>query len=106
MSLQIPNLSQDEIDKMRAIVAAHDQAAGKQGIQEFDLNNPPQKPYRHQDFPRVMYHHGRREMRLAQNEEEMQAALKGGWKKEPFLAEQVEEQQAPAPAQPKARPAK
>lgn len=78
-------LSHDEIQQMRAIIARHDN--GHKPLKEFDLNNPPREPYKHQEFPRVMYHHGKRTTRLAQDADEMQLALDAGWKKEPFSSE-------------------
>jgi len=78
---------------MRAIVAAHDQQAGREGMKEFDINNPPRQPYTHQEYPRVMYHHGTRQMRKANSAGEVAAAEAAGWKKDPFPAEFAE----PAP---------
>lgn len=89
MPTQSGQFSNEEIEHMRNILTAHDQAAGK-GIQEFDLNKPPQQPYVHQEFPRIMYHHGKRIYRSAANAEEMQAALDSGWKKEPYPPEGAE----------------
>ncbi len=80
-----PSLTKDEIERMRAIVAQHD-SQGRGKIQEFDLNNPPKQPYTHQEFPRVMYHHGKHITRIAKDAEEMDAAISAGWSKEPFPA--------------------
>ncbi len=87
MSTQM-QLSAEEIERMRAIVAQHDNQ-GK--VQEFDLNNPPKQPYSYQEYPRVMYHHATGRTRLAQNAAEVEAAEKAGWTKEPHpVAPQAE----------------
>ena len=78
--------SHEEIERMRAILAQHDQT-NKTGIQEFDLNNPPKVPYTHQEFPKVVYHHAKQQMRKAQNPEDLEAAIAAGWSREPFPAE-------------------
>lgn len=54
---------------------------------EFDLNNPPRQRYVYQEFPRMMYHHVKRETRIANNENDVKAATKAGWSKEPFPME-------------------
>jgi hypothetical protein len=79
------NLSIDEIERMRAILASHD-ANNRVGIKEFDLNNPPKLPYVHQEFPRLVYHHGRRIHRVAADAEALAEALEMGWSKEPYAA--------------------
>ena len=77
------DLTFEEIEKMRAIVAQHDQQArGPQ--QEFDLNKPPQVPYQYQEFPRVMFDHETKQMKKAHSPEDMEEAMKHGWSKEPF----------------------
>lgn len=78
--------SASEIERMKAILAAHE---GKQhvGIREFDLNNPPKEPYTHQEFPRLVYHHDKRTHRLAHSHEDLEAALEAGWLKEPYPAD-------------------
>jgi hypothetical protein len=80
------NLSFEEVQKMRALVAEHDRTQ-QGGIKEFDLNNPPKTPYTHQEFPRLVYHHGKRVHRVAHTSEDLAAALEAGWKKEPFPTE-------------------
>jgi hypothetical protein len=47
-----PIFTPAEIEKMRMfVINADKQSTG--GV--FDLNNPPRKPYIHQDWPRLMY---------------------------------------------------
>jgi len=75
-------LTQEEIERMRQIVLQHD--AASKPVKEFDLNNPPKEPYRHQEFPRLMYKgtgHA-----LAHTKEDMEAALAAGWSKTPHEA--------------------
>ena len=52
-----------------------------------DINNPPKRPYKHQEYPKVMYHHGPgpisgRVIQVADKNEE-KAAEKKGFKVEP-----------------------
>ena len=47
-----PQLSFEDIEKMRALVNAHDKNNQGEGMKEFDLNNPPKKPYRHIEYPK------------------------------------------------------
>jgi hypothetical protein len=86
-TMQTPQLTTNEVESMRALVAQHD-ASYRSETKEFDLNNPPKQPYTHQEFPRLVYHHMRRMHRVAQNAGELAAALEAGWSKEPFAAEQ------------------
>jgi uncharacterized protein YecA (UPF0149 family) len=102
-SMSPSNLTQQEIESMRALVAQHDNE-GK--ISEFDLNKPPKVPYRHQDFPRMVYNHklsapSRVDLvkgkdgdvqerhvepkivsKIVHDEDELEAALEAGWSKE------------------------
>jgi hypothetical protein len=80
------NLSFEEIQKMRALVAEHDRTQ-QGGIKEFDLNNPPKAPYTHQEFPRLVYHQAKRTHRVAHTPEDLAEALTHGWTKEPFPTE-------------------
>jgi hypothetical protein len=80
-------LTPEEIERMRAIVAQHDRGANQN---EFDLNAPKQKPYRYEEFPRLMYNHATRAHRPARNQAELDAALEAGWSKEPFPADDAE----------------
>jgi hypothetical protein len=76
----------EEIQNMRMIIAQQDK---KEGIREFDLNNPPKKQYIHQEFPKMMYRGG--EHQVAQTREDEQAALKAGWGTKPGQAPKIEE---------------
>jgi len=79
--------TKEEIENMRIAVAQHDK---KEGIKEFDLNNPPKKHYVHQEFPKMMYRGG--EHQIAQNRHDEQAAIKAGWSTKPgFVDAEPEE---------------
>lgn len=88
-------LNVGEIERMRDLVAQHD-AQNRQGIKEFDLNNPPRKPLVETEYPRVVYDHKGRRARKAANEEDLKAALKAGWKTEPYPAQPEPEPEPPA----------
>jgi len=86
-------LSPAEIERMRAMIAAHDQ---KTAVTEFDLNKPPVEPYVYQAFPKCVYHPDGRN-RIVRDEAEMEMALEAGWKLKPITA-------APAAEQPELEP--
>lgn len=86
--MDFSQLSPQEIEGLRAMLAKHDEGTSK--VNEFDLNNPPQVPYVYREFPRVIYHHDARKTKVVQNAKELEAHLAQGWEKEPFPAE-VEE---------------
>jgi hypothetical protein len=48
----------------------------------FDLNNPLRKPYKGQEFPRMLYHH-ERGICLVQTRDQHDQLLAQGWRKEP-----------------------
>jgi hypothetical protein len=50
-----------------------------------DVNNPPQKRYRHQQFPQMVYHHQSGHVLIVQNAVELQAAQKRGFQEKPAL---------------------
>lgn len=54
---------------------------------EFDLNNPPKVDYKHQEYPRMVYHAESRGTALVHSDEELASALEQGYSKEPFPAE-------------------
>jgi hypothetical protein len=85
----INQISPEEIERMRAIIAQHDQT-NKGGIKEFDLNNPPKLPYRHQEFPKMVYDHEGRRHFIVHNRAEETDAIESGLSLEPYPAEPVE----------------
>jgi len=85
----IDQLSPEEIERMRQIVAQHDQT-NRPGIKEFDLNNPPRLPYRFQEYPKTVYDHEGRRSFIVRNREDEKEALDSGLKLEPFPAEAEE----------------
>lgn len=80
-----PQFSAAELERMRTILAQHDSTVAREQ-NNFDLNNPPRKPYKHQDWPRLIYHHEMRVYRPVANAEELQEAMNDGWSLEPFEA--------------------
>lgn len=81
-------IAQAEIARMRELLAAHDRQSDPNETREFDLNNPPRKPYTYQEYPRCMYHEDGR-TRNAANAEEMNAAIAAGWHTTPVLTVEV-----------------
>jgi hypothetical protein len=75
-------LTPQEIERMRAIVAGHDRTQGK--VNQFDLNAPPQVEVRYTPFPRMLYNHSARTFAIVQNEAQLEEHLAAGWSKEPY----------------------
>jgi hypothetical protein len=48
-----------------------------------DINNPPRQRYVHQDFPRMVYHHGSLRVLVVEDAAQLKAAQKHGYKLEP-----------------------
>lgn len=59
-------LTFEEIEKMRALVNAHDKDS-MGGVKEFDLNNPPKLPYRHLEYPKHVGYDKKGTLLIAQN---------------------------------------
>lgn len=90
-------LTHEEIERMREIVAQHD-STNKGGIREFDLNNPPKLPYRFQEFPRLVYHHKTRKHKTVHNAQQLKGAQGQGFVKEPYPSEVDEPELDPSAA--------
>lgn len=80
----------EEVERMRKAIIEHD----KENMpRNFDLNNPPKVPYRHQEFPKVVYMHGPdgnfNDAMNVKNKAELDEALADGWSLSP-RAETVE----------------
>lgn len=89
--MPLPNqtiFSQAEIEKMRLFVNEHDKANVSSKIH--DLNNPPKEPYVHQEYPRLVYHHGNRQYLRVDTQVDHEEALRRGFNNEPFPAEAPE----------------
>jgi hypothetical protein len=80
--MQNEHLTPAEIERMRAILAQHDQSAAGKGNNSFDLNKPPKQPYRHQEYPRVIYHKNGKH-KAVKNATEFDAHLEDGWSDQP-----------------------
>lgn len=50
---------------------------------EFDINRPPQAPYVHQEFPKLMYDHQKGYVMTVRDKKQEVAAAKEGFKAEP-----------------------
>jgi hypothetical protein len=89
-----PNLSSEELEQMRRILAQHDANTAQKAMQEFDLNKPPAPPYVFREYPFLLYNHpttngerqvrGERAAKPAHNHEERQRMLAEGWSEDPF----------------------
>jgi len=82
----VPTLQQ--IEFMRTQLAQFD---ARNQPREFDLNNPPRKPYHHQEYPKMLYHHEDRVTRIVKTREQEDGFIGLGYVREPFAAA------APAP---------
>jgi len=81
-------LTQAEVERMRTLLAQHDQ---QKATQEFDLNHPPQQPYTYQHFPMVIYNHETGGNRMVKTERELQHYLEIGWSQDPVPVQVVDE---------------
>lgn len=112
--MSTPQLSEIEIQRMRAILAQHD--SEHKPIVTLDLNNPPRVAYRFQKFPMMVYDHAnsypahdeeqqRKDGRgfemvhiparvltsTVHSEDQLRAALADGWQEEaPNFSEEPE----------------
>ena len=77
-------LSPLEIENLRAVLARADGEAARKGMVEFDLNNPPTKPYRHQEYPKSMHHHDKRVVKIANSIDEQILLEAKGYQEAPF----------------------
>lgn len=50
---EMEKLTAEEAQKLRALLAQHD--TEQSPVKTTDLNNPPHVPYRHQEFPKMVY---------------------------------------------------
>lgn len=87
LSTKPMEFNHDEIERMRAMIAQHDAQQAKQGIQEFDLNNPPKQPYRFQEFPKLVYDHETRAHKAVHSKEQERLAIEQGYQLEPYPSE-------------------
>ncbi len=74
-----PQANQLAVNAQRAQAAAEKLSKP----QVIDINNPPREPYIHQEFPRAMYHHRTGHVITVQDEKEMAARKRYGFKLEP-----------------------
>lgn len=48
-----------------------------------DINNPPRKPYRHQEYPKMVYHHESGHVLQVDDKRQEQAAVRKGFQLKP-----------------------
>lgn len=51
--------------------------------EEIDINNPKVPPYRHQEFPKMVYHHDSGEVLTVADDKQFKTAIKRGFSEEP-----------------------
>jgi hypothetical protein len=87
--MNMPNqkFTPEEIQHMRTIIAQED----KKGIREFDLNNPPKMPYKHQEYPKIIYHHNDKVHKIVHSPAEEEVAIDEGWNLLPPVFETAKE---------------
>jgi len=76
--------TQEEMNRMREILAQHDAKTQAAGMKDFDLNKPPTAPYVYREFPFLMYHHRDKKTMPARTHEERERLLADGWSVDPF----------------------
>lgn len=105
-------LSHEEAERLREILMQHDKK-NNAGPNSFDLHNPKVPPYRHQEFPKLVYHHenskpskdtakinrdGNQEVihtpahlatKQVNNQDELEAALAAGYQEKPPVLKHV-----------------
>jgi hypothetical protein len=86
MSPNAPQFTQAQLDQMRAILAQHD-ASSAGVVKEFDLNNPPQQRYVHQEYPKMLHHHEKRTSKVVNSRDEELGYSKLGYETKPFPPE-------------------
>ena len=75
------NFTLEQLDAMRKILAQHDEQNPKPE-NVFNPNQPPKEPYRHQEFPKLMYSERGHVLTVASAQEE-EAARDKGYMSEP-----------------------
>ena len=87
----------EEVQNMRMAIAQHE----RQGIGEFDINNPPKKPYHFQEFPKTMYFHETGANCIVSAESEQIKMEKAGWSTKPTAPKtEAKIAEEPAPEEP------
>ena len=79
-SLDVGAMTHEKIEWLRGLIFQHD-AQNAAMTREFDLNKPPTPPYRHQEFPRLLYRDGK--TMAATTKAALEEMLKSGWSMDP-----------------------
>lgn len=82
----------EERVKIRQMLDMADQKEAANGMREFDLNKPPTPPYRHNEYPYLMYNHETGQSRAALNHLQREQLAAQGWSENPVPPEPVEVQ--------------
>jgi hypothetical protein len=91
---QLSQMSEGELEQLRALLGTAPENKKNFGkVESFDLNDPPKVPYRHQDFPRVVYHHTKRTAKKALHHAELEELLAAGYSLDPLPIEDDEPEQ-------------
>lgn len=77
MSIDLSQLTPDQIEQLRAMLNQSQQKAGQ--VNSFDLNNPPVAPYSYQPFPKMIYHHESGKHKIVRNQAQLNEHLDTGW---------------------------
>lgn len=78
-------MTAEQAEFLRNVLLQYDSGHGQ--INEFDLNKPPQKPYKYQEYPRMIYHHERRKYMIVQNRDQLDMQLARGFQLDPYPME-------------------
>lgn len=82
-----PELTPDQAEQARHLLALFDAKNSGKGQKEFDLNNPPPAAYRHQEYPCAMYDHETGAMKAAKDAKQQAAMEAEGWTREALVPE-------------------
>lgn len=85
------NFSPEQMEQMRAMLAAYDASNPRgESLKQFDLNNPPKTPYVYREFPRCMYHHQKGLTQNAHSHAQVAEMEAAGWSKDAFTPKPAE----------------
>lgn len=82
-----PEMTYEERERLRQILAQHDAKDAAQANSTFDLNKPPQAKYVYREFPFVMYNHATGKAKAARDHVERERLIAEGWSSDPIAPE-------------------
>lgn len=83
LSMDLEGVPRDNKLRKELLLGRQDMVNKFAGEMVLDINNPPKEPYNHQDFPKLVYHHGNGGMKFVKDSEGLTAAEQEGWKTKP-----------------------